>query len=326
MPAKFDGHHEHYVGVMSHKYIPGEGQSRLLWAPIPGEPPPLTVVRLKDALETHYPTDAHMVGYVVYDPSGARRAIQPRIVKDELREVLRRGFTVRHHALIADVDTPGHLRITPEQVEDARDRLAEVPTIGWFTSRGGLRVLQPLAKAIVTDHYEGILPEWLARLQRVLGERWVVDFACLDWTRLFRLPFVRRDGAATEPVFDFARMTSIAPPAPPPRPKAPAPSERERLLARLAALRPNDTKLARARKYVATIPTPRCGTSSCAKAAFRVACVLVEKGLQEEEAYTLLSEWADRGEHEWKPNELRRKVADATARTSEGRRSRGGAR
>ena len=60
------------------------------------------------------------------------------------------------------------------------------------------------------------------------------------------------------------------------------------------------------------IPPTQCGTSSCHNTTFRAASVLVWGfGLSPEEGMGLLKEWAMRGMHKWRDNELMHKLNSA---------------
>jgi hypothetical protein len=297
------------VAVARDKFYPG--QDGWLWTPTPGHLPPYEVVPLLDALQSEYATDAHFVGCVAYlDGKPVWR--QPRLTKDGLREVRDRGFEVLHSSLVADIDTPGHAPITQEQIGEAAGRLSRLPAIGWYSSRAGLRVLQPLASSIPPEHYEAILPTWLSELGHVLGSGWVIDANCKDWTRHFRLPFVVRAGKVTKPVLNLSQMTAIEPPRAPPRPPASVPSERQRIVIRMARKGSGDRIVRRAEAYALQVATPECNTGSCDRAAFHVASVLTEGfALGQEDALGILATWAARGRHVWKPGDLARKVSDA---------------
>jgi hypothetical protein len=297
------------IAVARDKFYPG--QDGWLWTPTPGHIPPYEVVPLMDALRSEYATDAHFVAGVAYR-DGKPVWRQPRLTKDGLREVRARGYEVLHSLLVADVDTPGHAPITPEQIEDAAARLARLPAGGWYSSRAGLRVLQPLATCIPPEHYEASLPRWLSELRNVLGSAWVVDANCKDWTRHFRLPLVVRAGKITKPVLNLSRMGPLEPPPRPPPTPPSVPSERQRIAVRMALEAGGDRIARRAEAYALQIATPECNTGSCDRVAFHVACVLTEGfALGQEDALGILATWAARGRHEWKPGDLARKIADA---------------
>ncbi|KYF87809.1 hypothetical protein BE20_25015 [Sorangium cellulosum] len=285
------------------KYVSADAES--LWT---GEAHGIgyCVEPLESALATTYTDDAHFVTYVV-----SNRRWQPRLKKTDEAALREHGIEIRHYVLVADVDMPNHQGITQEAIEDAKEKLAQLPSIGWYTSRGGLRILQPLSRPISPAHYEHAIGLWLPQLQAALGDAWVVDLACKDWTRHFRLPRVIRDGAPASPKIDLSRMRPVDPCAPPPprppravedRPRPTLTSDRARILER-------------ARKYVGQIEHPQCGTGSCDAAVWNVSVHLRGFGLDEDDALELLTEWAlglgANCEHR-RPDRLRRKIEDAS--------------
>lgn len=74
------------------------------------------------------------------------------------------------------------------------------------------RVGEPLARAIPVSESEPVALAWLVSL---VDRGIAADLACRDWTRLFRMPHVRRDGRPyRSPVLRLDGMTPIEPPAP----------------------------------------------------------------------------------------------------------------
>lgn len=294
---------EPLIAVASTKYELGHDAQ--LWELQPGEVPPYTVTTLSRGLMIEHATDAHFALAVVHK-SGRPLSWQPRLTKDALSAVREHGYEVRLGLYVADVDTPGHVPITLARIDDARARLAALTTIGWYTSRAGIRVIQPLARGLTPEEYEHSLGTWLAQLQHVLGNGWVVDPRCADWTRHFRLPSVRRDGRVTTSVMDIDRMTAIdVPPIvlPPPRPPVV-------YQPRGRASDPADV-LDRARRYLDAMPPAISGQGGHA-ATFRAACVLcVGFDLGELDALALLREFNQRCQPPWTERELGHKVADA---------------
>ena len=183
---------------------------------------PFQVMSLAAALATTWRTDAHLVTYVVRGPDGAPLEHQPRVNKGALDWITGEGFTVSCEALLVDVDNAGHGEWTNETQEQACERFAMLPgAVGFYFTRQGARVVQPLARAVPVDEIEPILLAWILELEAA-GLR--PDRACIDWTRLFRLPHVVRDGRPyRSPLVALDRMAPIAPPAPAPAPPKRAP-------------------------------------------------------------------------------------------------------
>lgn len=187
------------------------GNDRELRAGVVGIDAPYTVTALDNALAATYPTDAHLVAYVLRDASGPLRT-QPRINKSGLPFILSLGFGVSIDTLIADVDNPGHCDWTPELEAIAHAEDARLGTAGVYYTSHGRRIVQPLRRAIDVSLAEGVLDGWLASLE-ALGI--LADSSCRDWTRHFRLPHVRRAGQPyRSPRVDLDRMRPIDAPAP----------------------------------------------------------------------------------------------------------------
>ncbi|MHC4893479.1 MAG: P-loop NTPase family protein [Planctomycetota bacterium] len=136
-------------------------------------------------------SDAHAVGYL--PPAGDVQGY--RLTKDQVDLADQRG--IRQHWLCFDIDRPGHTAWS--SLEEARVELFETidalpeqlqDYAGGYTTRAGLRVVFHLGTPLSVRYVNHLL--------RVLGERLhdrgiLVDPACYQWTRLFRLPLVRRE-------------------------------------------------------------------------------------------------------------------------------------
>jgi len=304
------------VALAANKYVEGLSIDDVerAWTITPGDREPYEVRTIVDVLRSEMPTDAHFTTGVLHDPDGNPVLRQPRLVKTDpriLAAVRERGYCVRHELWVADVDTPGHVAVTEVMLADAAERLSRVPTVGWYATRGGLRVLQPLQGWQRPEDYEASLPEWLSMLQGVLGDAWIVDRKCLDWTRQFRAPQVIRDGRAVAPLRrDYRLMRRIVPPpvvaAKPPK-MADAPPVDE---SRLPTL---EDRIRRAAAYLAKLPPAVAGAGGH-NATYHAACVVVRDfALDVESAYSLLeSEYNPRCEPPWSENELRHKVESAS--------------
>jgi len=170
------------------------------------------VLDLREALERVYPTDAHFVTYIV---EGASR--QPRLNKPGLPYFDRPVLTT---TFVCDVDNPGHAEWNEElRAQAAREwgSIPELATCGLYHTLHGRRIVQPLATPIPAPKSEAYLRRWLLGLE---SAGIAVDWTCRDWTRHFRLPHVRRGGAAfRSPLVVLDRMRPIVlkplPEAPP---------------------------------------------------------------------------------------------------------------
>jgi len=150
---------------------------------------PATYGPWSEACATEFDWDAHAAAYSC--PAIARRlggagalAYAPRMVM-----------------FVVDVDGPSHVR-TPEWWAQEREKVraafrARGP--GYcFTTRGGYRLAWGLADELVVDsptaaaRWTASYEEWIGELARDHGI--IADDTTSDWTRLFRLPRVARDG------------------------------------------------------------------------------------------------------------------------------------
>jgi hypothetical protein len=269
---------------------------------------------LGEALNMEFGCDAHFTSYVVFkDGVPVRR--QPRLKKDQLQLVRERGFEVRMQVLIADIDTVPHEPITNEQIKDALAKLAGQSTIGLYTTRKGIRVVQPVTEARTPEQYEAGLPPWLDGLQKLLGDSWNVDFACCDWTRHFRMPNVVIDRKKTRPVIDLDRMTSVE------MPIVEALPETKESVQPFIEIDPRTApdNYTRCAKYIGRIQVPACGNGACESTLWNVAVHCHGFGLEEREAIELLQQWAASSKHGWTGQQVARKVSDAlSSRTRRG--------
>jgi hypothetical protein len=160
------------------------------------------VVDLRDALTHVYNFDAHVVTYVI---AGVWR--QPRLLKD-FRHLVDRPVTVS--VFFCDIDHPDGVEWTDELTAAAiakYEQLDILKTAGIYHTRGGLRVVQPLAMALSVPESEVYLRRWLLQLE---AAGFQIDWACKDWTRHFRLPHVRRDRQPyRSPYVNLDRMVPI---------------------------------------------------------------------------------------------------------------------
>lgn len=158
------------------------------------------VRELEEALLTVYDTDAHIATYLLTDPKGKHKGMQWRLKKVALPWLRSRGWDVRHQCQFADVDRPGHQFLDSFSENEAHRRLDMHHNIAWYPTRAGLRVFRTLESEISPETYEHEGLRWLGELQLILGPSWIVDHQCRDWTRLFRLPNVRRQDDNCAPV------------------------------------------------------------------------------------------------------------------------------
>ncbi len=162
------------------------------------------VLHLHDALTRTYTSDAHLVAYVV---PGAER--QPRINKPGLPYWPEP--TPEIGVFFADLDNTPHVEWTNEKRDAAIARYESsdiLQTAGIYHTKKGARVVQPIVRPIPVTEVEPYIARWHAQLWEAGLEP---DKACKDWTRLFRLPNVFRDGEQFRtPYLNLARMRPIA--------------------------------------------------------------------------------------------------------------------
>lgn len=167
------------------------------------------------AVETDWPTDAHCTQYECVTING----VSIRLASGALAE----GVLVRMAWLIGDVDGPDHVA-TPEWREETEPKL-EASGLAWYSTSGGYRVIAALDEP-VTLRTPDDAADWTARYhgwcEQLLEQHGLeLDTSACDWTRLFRLPRVRRDGKPT-----VADLRGEPPALPMPEPSATAPATR----------------------------------------------------------------------------------------------------
>ena len=158
------------------------------------------VMGIKDALEATYRTDAHLVAYHVPGLDACYRVNKPGTwALGRLRSGL----------LVADIDAPDKADAEDwhdwflDVVEDLPGHLSA--GMGWYLTRGGARMLWELPELVGMPEHERLL----SRLLTALGDTAIgpyVDHSCKDWTRCFRLPFVRRDGVDQRHTRDWSDL------------------------------------------------------------------------------------------------------------------------
>lgn len=154
---------------------------------------------LSEALATHWPVDAHIVGYTDLGSEDGRayRLGVEVLANDKARDIF---YTTTY----ADIDTANH---EAWRSDDAKDHafntvvsLFEHEAAAVYTTRKGLRVVFELARPIPIALASSWLKPWHLKQAKAHGKalerlslRW--DVSSGEWGRMFRLPYVRR----TEP-------------------------------------------------------------------------------------------------------------------------------
>lgn len=204
-----------HIAVARHKRVVGVDAKDDDWRIPAGQPgntrlggahAAFEVLPLADALLRAYKSDAHLATYTV--SNGAPLDRQPRVTKAGLPWVKGEGYSLTSSALFADVDNPGHGDWTPElraAFDEQWRTLPVLQTCGVYLTSHGYRLVQPLPHPVAVPEIELYQAAWLAELRAagIAG----VDLGCRDWTRLYRLPNVVRDGTPyRSPLVDFSRM------------------------------------------------------------------------------------------------------------------------
>lgn len=158
---------------------------------------------LSEALLREWDCDAHLVQYHAVDEGGTsaflrinKRCAAPQQIRDA-------GGDVLVSTILLDYDlhsSAGSKRPWTglAEVEEFLGLAARAPVAeptAFYTTRNGARFVFVLDRDLSVGDAEGLM-RGLIRDYRAAGI--MVDRTCRDWTRLFRLPRVERDGSRTE--------------------------------------------------------------------------------------------------------------------------------
>jgi hypothetical protein len=175
------------IAVLPDKYVRG------LNTPDEDAPPFMSVTPLETALSNRYATDAHFVTYTIDE--GAEDF--PRINKPCLAALEQMGAEVRCTMLVLDYDCPEHAAWTEESLTAFLAKVGEHENAtvrdytAFYTTDHGARFVYVLERPVPPGEAELRLQSLVAKFHTA---GIAVDRATKDWTRLFRLPFVMRDG------------------------------------------------------------------------------------------------------------------------------------
>ena len=176
-----------YLVVLPSKFVPGVSAETLNTAETCYHLP------LREALERQYATDAHLVMY-----TSPHRELLTRMSKPGLPSIRERfgPDCLKITTLFVDFDNPGHAEWTPEFKADFLSKLQALPAkirqaCGiLYSTRAGARLGFILERAIELEQSEPML----RGLVYELGQAGMIVDPLCDWTRVFRMPFVKRDG------------------------------------------------------------------------------------------------------------------------------------
>lgn len=303
---------------------------------------PVSILPIGDALTQRWLEDTH---FAAYTPSLAFRL---------RREAIKAGLaTAQMGLLVVDIDDPAahaeHRGAGDAWREEARSKLKTfehlAPGAFSYETRGGLRLVLRLREPhpLVTVDDEEAWREFYLRSGAWLSLHTGLecDPTCSDWTRAFRLPFVRRDGVdQTLPCCGDPENIGTWPVPPDVLAGSDVQDELERLAARnrhwqsrarrLAAPPPNEERasvstgpspqdsrtVARARAYVEAMAAAIQGQHGSV-ALFRTTLALV-RGFQLDDstAMDILREtYNPRCVPPWSEDELRKKGGGCTRRS-----------
>lgn len=158
-------------------------------------------IDLEEALTRQWDTDAHFVAYVADD--GAGEEMYARINKGAfLQQLEQTGGNVVVRVLVFDHDLPrdaenAKQEWSAESLESFLGDLSEAlgnsnlePT-HWYSTLHGSRFVYVLTEGVTTHDAEAMM----LGIMEEFGKRGIeLDDACKDWTRMFRLPNVEREG------------------------------------------------------------------------------------------------------------------------------------
>ena len=183
-----------------------------------------TLTSLDEAMHGQYLTDAHAVSYTLWH-TGVQLDRTPRINKTGLPWLESQGYELRVEVLFADVDNDGHAAWNRELLDAYQTLWSSSKTqglqhCGRYLTNHGYRVVWLCDKTCPVKDAEGLIRCCWSHLAEA-GIK--ADPACKDWTRLYRLPRVQRNGRPTTPLLPISMPTvggaPIRPLALPPRPQ-----------------------------------------------------------------------------------------------------------
>jgi|GEM_PF-4230846 len=151
-----------------------------------------------DGFSKVYYTDAHFAPYIGYEKaSNTYLDSLPRVNKQGLPRWRADGGEIYLTLFVVDVDDPEKIDgkyARPEWRKEMEDNIAKLPSDLQFTvydTRGGVRLVARPTRWMLPEESEATWPTLAARLAEY---GITADPNCKDWTRLYRLPNVKRDG------------------------------------------------------------------------------------------------------------------------------------
>jgi hypothetical protein len=152
---------------------------------------------IAEALTREHQSDAHLA---CYSAPEINRRLATELVFGEF------ALGVPMLLFLVDVEPTGHAKVTPEwwaaELAKLERLIADHPGGFVYRTRGGYRIVYLLQRPVVLSstpdaaRWKLTYLAWLDHLEQVYGV--VGDRSCQDWTRLYRLPRVIRDGERQE--------------------------------------------------------------------------------------------------------------------------------
>jgi len=195
--------------VFPHKRISGvDALENGQWVNRKGYPVVGAPVCPAEALLWGYDTDSHFVGYCVPGTTDPH----PRLNKRSLPELIKQNIEPVLNWFIVDVDNPEHQAWTNpvsafHQLEkELQWKLGDYGAqVGLYLTKCGYRLVTPITDPKPVSKAEKILTGYVLWLLSCGIE---ADESCTDWTRMFRAPFVVRDGVPQRYPARFTWLTT----------------------------------------------------------------------------------------------------------------------
>lgn len=161
-----------------------------------------TCTQLYTALAHRWSTDQFLTLYQVWHENGTL-AYWPRLNMANVREIRERNCHVYQVGIALDFDLPGKRTWEGDEPDQMYQRLMSYAGQEWsvpadwtacYTTEHGFRLIYALSHTLRPESVNAKIAGLIRDFQ-VVGLNF--DEACKDWTRLFRLPCVTRDGLPT---------------------------------------------------------------------------------------------------------------------------------
>ena len=159
---------------------------------------------VSDALEKTYNTDAHFAPYYMVGETQ-----MPRLRQKALNWLREQGANVLFNILVVDVDCPEAHQENQEADGEWRHNqfalLKDTPwwdNAGFYETRGGYRLLWQLQEPLKPEQYIAYLLGFVEEL----ASYGIQADKLQDWNRIYRLPYVNRQGQQQDGALDLDDM------------------------------------------------------------------------------------------------------------------------